>query len=40
VHPLDPVLGIAWPIAIDASDRSLLSAKDAALLGFAALGRA
>src|SRR6185437_13974940 len=30
VHPLDPALGIEWPIDIDPSDRSLLSAKDAA----------
>jgi dTDP-4-dehydrorhamnose 3,5-epimerase len=30
VHPLDPALGISWPVDIDASDRSLLSAKDAA----------
>lgn len=30
VHPLDPALGIAWPVDIDPSDRSLLSAKDAA----------
>jgi dTDP-4-dehydrorhamnose 3,5-epimerase len=30
VHPLDPALGIAWPIDIDPADRSLLSAKDAA----------
>jgi dTDP-4-dehydrorhamnose 3,5-epimerase len=29
VHPLDPALGIAWPVDIDPSDRSLLSAKDA-----------
>jgi dTDP-4-dehydrorhamnose 3,5-epimerase len=30
VHPLDPALGIAWPVDIDPTDRSLLSAKDAA----------
>jgi dTDP-4-dehydrorhamnose 3,5-epimerase len=30
VHPLDPALGIAWPADIDPTDRSLLSAKDAA----------
>jgi dTDP-4-dehydrorhamnose 3,5-epimerase len=30
VHPLDPALGITWPIAIDPADPSLLSAKDAA----------
>jgi dTDP-4-dehydrorhamnose 3,5-epimerase-like enzyme len=31
VNPLDPGLAIAWPIAIDAADRSLLSEKDAQL---------
>lgn len=31
VNPLDPALGIEWPIAIDPSDRSTLSAKDAGL---------
>ncbi len=30
VTPLDPALGIAWPIPIDADDRAQLSAKDAA----------
>jgi dTDP-4-dehydrorhamnose 3,5-epimerase len=30
VHPLDPALGIPWPIEIDPTDTSLLSAKDAA----------
>jgi dTDP-4-dehydrorhamnose 3,5-epimerase len=30
VHPLDPALGIAWPITIDPTDPSQLSAKDAA----------
>ena len=30
VNPLDPDLGIAWPIAVDPSDPSLVSAKDAA----------
>jgi len=29
VHPLDPALGIAWPLPIDPDDRSQLSAKDA-----------
>lgn len=28
VHPLDPALGIAWPIPIDPEDRAQLSAKD------------
>lgn len=37
VHALDPELGIAWPIAVDAEDRSLLSAKDAALPRFSEL---
>jgi len=31
VNALDPALGVAWPIGIDRSDRSLLSAKDANL---------
>jgi dTDP-4-dehydrorhamnose 3,5-epimerase len=31
VHPLDPALAIPWPIEVDPTDRSLLSAKDAAL---------
>jgi dTDP-4-dehydrorhamnose 3,5-epimerase len=30
VHPLDPALGIEWPVAVDPEDRSQLSAKDAA----------
>ncbi|MEM9517229.1 MAG: dTDP-4-dehydrorhamnose 3,5-epimerase [Actinomycetota bacterium] len=30
VTPLDPALGIDWPIAIDPSDPSIVSAKDAA----------
>jgi dTDP-4-dehydrorhamnose 3,5-epimerase len=30
VHPLDPALGIRWPIEIDPTDTSLMSAKDAA----------
>ena len=30
VHPLDPALGIAWPIAVDVDDPAQLSAKDAA----------
>ena len=30
VHPLDPELGIAWPLDVDAADRAQLSAKDAA----------
>jgi len=31
VNPFDPALAIAWPIAIDRGDRSLLSEKDATL---------
>jgi dTDP-4-dehydrorhamnose 3,5-epimerase len=31
VNAFDPDLGIEWPIAIDTSDRSLLSEKDASL---------
>jgi len=31
VNPLDPKLGIAWPIAVDVADRSQISAKDAGL---------
>ena len=30
VHPLDPALGIEWPLPVDPQDRSQLSAKDAA----------
>jgi dTDP-4-dehydrorhamnose 3,5-epimerase len=30
VHPLDPALGITWPVDIDPTDHALLSAKDAA----------
>jgi dTDP-4-dehydrorhamnose 3,5-epimerase len=38
VSPLDPDLGIPWPITIDPADRSLLSAKDAGLPRLAELG--
>jgi dTDP-4-dehydrorhamnose 3,5-epimerase len=31
VNPLDPDLGIAWPLAIDPSNRAQLSDKDASL---------
>jgi len=31
VNPLDPALGIAWPIPVDADDRMLVSAKDVGL---------
>ena len=37
VHPLDPGLGIEWPVTVDASDPAQLSAKDAALPRFADL---
>lgn len=37
VNAFDPALAIPWPIAIDQSDRSLLSAKDAALPALADL---
>ena len=37
VNPLDPALGIAWPITPDAADPSLVSAKDAAAPAFAQL---
>jgi dTDP-4-dehydrorhamnose 3,5-epimerase len=30
VNPFDPALGIDWPVAIDRSDPTVLSAKDAA----------
>ncbi len=30
VHPLDPDLAVPWPLPVDASDRSQLSAKDEA----------
>ncbi len=31
VNPLDPALGITWPVPVDPADRSRLSAKDAGL---------
>lgn len=37
ISPLDPDLNVPWPLAIDVDDRSLLSAKDAALATFADL---
>jgi dTDP-4-dehydrorhamnose 3,5-epimerase len=36
-YALDPGLAIPWPLAIDTADRSMLSAKDAALPLFSAL---
>jgi dTDP-4-dehydrorhamnose 3,5-epimerase len=38
VHPLDPALGIVWPLPVDVDDPSQLSAKDAAQPMFADLG--
>ncbi|WBU38159.1 dTDP-4-dehydrorhamnose 3,5-epimerase family protein [Homoserinibacter sp. YIM 151385] len=38
VSPLDPELGIDWPIPIDPEDRAMLSAKDAAAPRLAELG--
>ncbi|MBN8883433.1 MAG: dTDP-4-dehydrorhamnose 3,5-epimerase family protein [Salana multivorans] len=35
VNPLDPALGITWPIEIDIDDRAQISAKDAAAPTFA-----
>lgn len=37
VSPLDPELGITWPIAVDSSDPAMISAKDAAASRFAQL---
>lgn len=37
VNPLDPDLGISWPIAIDPADPAFVSAKDAAAPRFAEL---
>jgi dTDP-4-dehydrorhamnose 3,5-epimerase len=31
LHPLDPTLGIEWPLPVDVDDRSQISAKDASL---------
>lgn len=31
VNPLDPELGIVWPLPVDVTDRAQLSAKDASL---------
>jgi dTDP-4-dehydrorhamnose 3,5-epimerase len=38
VNPLDPALGIAWPIPVDATDPAAISAKDATAPLFAELG--
>jgi dTDP-4-dehydrorhamnose 3,5-epimerase len=37
INPLDPDLAIAWPIAVDVSQRAFVSAKDAAAPRFAEL---
>jgi dTDP-4-dehydrorhamnose 3,5-epimerase len=37
VNPLDPDLAIPWPVAVDPSDPSLVSAKDAAAPRFSSL---
>jgi dTDP-4-dehydrorhamnose 3,5-epimerase len=37
VNPLDPELGVAWPIPPDPSDPAMVSAKDAAAARFAEL---
>ncbi|MDQ2796086.1 MAG: dTDP-4-dehydrorhamnose 3,5-epimerase [Actinomycetota bacterium] len=37
VNPLDPDLGIAWPVPVHPSDPSIVSAKDAAAPRFAEL---
>ncbi len=36
-NPLDPALGIDWPIAVDPDDRAQVSAKDLAAPTFAEL---
>ena len=38
-NPLDPALGIEWPIAVDPGDRAQVSAKDLNAPMFAALSR-
>ena len=35
VNPLDPALGIAWPLPVDVTDPAQISAKDAAQPNFA-----
>ncbi len=36
-NPLDPALGIEWPLAVDAADPAQLSARDAGAPAFAAV---
>ena len=38
VSPLDPELGISWPVPVDTADRAQLSEKDAGLPALRALG--
>ena len=38
INPLDPALGIAWPVAIDTTDAAQLSVKDAGLPKLSELG--
>ena len=40
VNPLDPALGIEWPLPVDVDDPSILSAKDRAQPAFADATRA
>ena len=37
VNPLDPALGIAWPVPVDADDPAMISAKDSAAPAFSEL---
>ena len=37
VNPLDPSLGIAWPLPVDTDDPAIISAKDAGLQPLASL---
>lgn len=37
VNPLDPALGITWPVAVDPSDPAMISAKDCAAPAFSEL---
>lgn len=39
VNPLDPALGIAWPLPVDTADPAQVSIKDAGAPPFAAQGR-
>jgi dTDP-4-dehydrorhamnose 3,5-epimerase len=37
VNPLDPALGIAWPVPVDPADPAMISAKDSAAPSFSEL---